>query len=496
MSYTPTLDLIPKQQPSLKQTQRMMMTPQMQQAIQLLQLPVMELAVQMTEELERNPVLEESEDHEEAEIGGVEAQEAEDEDHEDENSNDNEELQLDEYHFEVLKQLDDEFRDQILESSNPYLGRNSEEEKRRRHAENSISAKVSLFEHLMNQAKEAFEGAKDYSMAEALIGNLDAGGYLTVPLSEIALMEQWDEKQLKEILATIQTFDPLGVGARNLQESLLIQLRCSGKGDSLAYRIVSEHYEDLVHNRIPVICRVLKCTSAQVLKVTEKEIAHLDFHPGTSFSMQDAPPVIPDVTIKQDDTVLHVVVNNDALPSFRLNRRYLQMLDDESLAAETREFIKHQVFSAKWLMRTVFQRSDTLERIAESLAKRQKEFFLDPEGKLIPLTMKVLADELNLHESTVARAVANKYIDTPKGIFPLRFFFTNAYTSQQGEELSSHTVKDALKELITREDKNHPLSDQMLSKKMTENGIPCARRTVAKYRKELKLGNAWQRRQY
>ena len=198
----------------------------------------------------------------------------------------------------------------------------------------------------------------------------------------------------------------------------------------------------------------------------------------------------------QEEDKLTIIINDDRLPTIRLNSRYLRMLDDKNLPKETRDFIRNKLASAKWLLKNIDQRNDTIYRLVESLTKYQNDFFLTPNGKLVPLTMKVLAEELGLHESTIARAVANKYVDTPRGILPLRYFFSNAYTTAEGEDISSKTVRDVLKKIIEKENKKRPLSDEALSKVLEKKGIPCARRTVAKYRSEMYIGNTKQRREF
>ena len=193
---------------------------------------------------------------------------------------------------------------------------------------------------------------------------------------------------------------------------------------------------------------------------------------------------------------MYVSINDEPLPQLCFNRRYLRMLDDPSLSVDTRNFIKQKILSAQWFFQNIHQRNTTLERIAQSLTKRQYQFFSQYDGKLTPLTMKMLAEELNLHESTIARAVVNKYLHTPRGLFPLRFFFTNAYQSTEGEDLSSATVREKLQTLIKNEDKLKPLSDEALSLQLQAQGISCARRTIAKYRRALEIGNAHQRKKF
>lgn len=491
-----SLEMRQKQSQSLKQIQRLIMSPQMQQAIHLLQLPIQELTEHLEDELAQNPVLEniQEEGKDDKDFDTLERDNEEGSDNQDQKPE--QELSFDEKDFEILKHLDEEFRDHFAESGNFSLKRTADEEKLKSFQENSICSQTSLFEHLMTQARETFNSPEELSMAESIIGNLDEGGFLKTLLGEIAVLNHFELNKLEKVLEEIQTFEPWGVGASSLQECLLIQLRRQGKQNTLAYRIVEDNYDDLLHNRIPQIQKAQKCSATDVTLAIEKGIAKLDLHPGAWFSNSTVQHIIPDVSIEQEKDQLRVVVNDDMLPPLRLNRRYMQMLEDETLNAETKEFIKNKIMSAKWLLRNIYQRNDTIEKIAASLAKRQKEYFLNPDGKLVPLTMKTLADELNLHESTIARAVSNKYINSPRGLIPLRSFFTNAYVTEEGKDISSRTVRDELLEILNGEDKHKPLSDEAISAQLKGKGINCARRTVAKYRTELSIGNAQQRRKF
>lgn len=495
MSYT--LDLQQKASQSLKQLQRLIMSRQMQQAIHLLQMPVTELSSAIELELEQNPVLEYPEDEVQLEqdtnlqqLEEESVEEAEDE------VKPESELKFDEHDFEILRRLDEDYRDSFSETGGANGRRTVDQEKLQSFLESSVRAESTLFEHLMEQAREAFEDDQDRRLAEALIGNFDESGYLKTPLEEIAALQRCKKSKLEKILMVIQTFYPVGVGARDLRESLLIQLKSQGKQKTLAYAIIEKHFDDLLHNRISTIKKTLRCSSEEVSEMIDKHIVKLDLHPGTWFSKQVVSNIIPDVAIRQEDDKLVVIVNEDSLPPLRLNSKYLRMLEDETLAKDAKEFIQQKIVSAKWLLRNIFQRNETLEKIAHELTKRQAEFLLNPEGKLAPLTMKVIAGELHLHESTIARAVSNKYIDTPRGLLPLRSFFTNAIETEAGEDLSSRTVKDLLRDIIKQEDKSRPLSDEAISAMIKAKGISCARRTVAKYRSLLKIGTAQQRRKF
>lgn len=490
MTYPISLNQQPKQAQNLKQTQRLIMSAQMQQAIQLLQMPILELSAALEEELQQNPLME-CEELKTTKIEEEQAEEPQDMDQIPEK-----ELDFNEKDYEILKRLDEDFRDHFSDQSSYSTHRSKDEDKLKTYQENSICSESSLFEYLMQQARENFSNTEDLSMAEVIIGNFDENGFLTTSLEEIGLLNNYATERLKELLKQIQTFDPHGVGASTMQESLLIQLRNQQKQHTLAYEIIEKHYEDLIYNRIPVIKKNLSCTPEEIHLAFKKDINRLDLHPGFSHYKQFIQYITPDASVEADDNILTIKVNEEDLPSIRINRRYLRMLEDEALAPETKEFILQKLASAKWLMRNIHQRNETLLKILEILIKVDQEYFLDPQGKLHPLTMKAVAEQLNLHESTIARAVANKYIDTPRGILPLRSFFTNALANKQGEDVSPDTVKHLLNELIQSEDKENPLSDAELSELLSAKGLTCARRTVAKYRIELNQGNAQQRRKY
>lgn len=332
-------------------------------------------------------------------------------------------------------------------------------------------------------------------MAQALIGNFDERGFLQTSLEEIGLLEGFSVEHLGEILAIIQTFDPPGIGARDVRESFLLQLKAKNQENSLAYQIIQNHFQDLLKKQIPKVEKALKCSEGE-LKQALEQIAKLQMHPGNSCSTHLVPVAYPDVTLRVDNEELAVDIEDNFIPTLRLNRRYLRLLEDPELPDETKEFILKKIGSAKKLVKNIYQRNDTLKRIAASLAVHQRSYFLEPDGKLVPLTMKTLAEELQLHESTIARTVSNKYIDTPRGLLPLRSFFTAALSNDNGEEISSHSVREMIVDLIKNEDKKHPYSDDCLATLIQKRGIRCARRTVAKYRVILKIGNAHQRRQY
>jgi RNA polymerase sigma-54 factor len=349
----------------------------------------------------------------------------------------------------------------------------------------------------MHQTREIFSTEKEIKMAEEIIGNLNENGFLFLPLEEIAILNEFELEKLHAILYKIQELDPPGIGARSIQEALLLQLNRKKKGQSLAYKIIENHFQDLIHNKLPVIQKSLQCSIGDINFAIHNEIAKLDLHPGSGFIKEITQPIIPDLRIEANDKgELQVQVLDEYLPTFRLNQRYLKIIDDVNASEETKDFIKQKLMSAKWLIKNIYQRGNTLEKIGKTLIEKQADFFSSPEGKLHPLTMKSLAEVIEVHESTVARAVANKYLTCNRGIFHLKSFFTTEIDTEKGTTISAKTVKDIVQETILKENKKKPLSDQEISNIIQQQGIHCARRTVTKYRKLLNFDNAHQRKKF
>lgn len=484
MAYSMRYTMQPKQTANLKQNQVLMMLPKMQQAIGLLQAPIMEIRELIDQEIERNPLLEYVEEE-----GEVEEKESEDP----------EPVDFDHQTLEILSKLGEEYRDFFAESGDGRSidGRSKrDQEKLQSYQETLIVGHDSLFEYLMKQAKETFSTEEEIRGAEVLIGSLDERGFLENSLEEMALLANVSVEKMGVILKEIQQFDPVGVGAHDIREALLFQLKGLGKEESIAYQLIENFYDDLLHNRLPLIEKQSGYTMMQIEEALQKDIALLDIRPGMRDADKEPVWIIPDASIRQEGESLIVDVHDDELPPLRLNANYLKMLRSHSLEDSTKHFIEEHVSSAKWLMKNLLQRSHTLHRILTYLAEEQRSFLMNVEGELKPMVMLQVASALSLHESTIARAVSGKYIDTPRGLLPLRSFFSNRFTKESGEEMSSQTVRQSLKKLIEEENKMEPHSDEALSSLLKEQGIPCARRTVAKYRQELSIGNTRQRKKF
>lgn len=480
MSYPISFEQRQKQVQSLKQNQLLMMLPQMQQAITLLQSPILELSQTINLEIDRNPLIEIVEEVAEERLA---------------EQGDPEEVSIDHNDFEILKRLDEEYHDFFNQNEvKPRVTRKDEELKT--FLDSSVVAPETLFHFLQVQVQESFETDREKKLAELIIGSLDEAGLLKAPLKELAVLGDSDEKEMARILAVIQDFEPYGVGARSIQECLLIQLKKYGKQGTYAERIIKECYDDLIHNKIPAIQKKLKIPPSDIRRIIETEIAQLDLHPGTVFSSMNESYIVPEAEIVQEGKELAVRINEESIPRLRLNHKYVKMLDQKNLSSETREFIYQHMMAAKWLMKNVYQRNETIKRILEYLIEKQKDYLVDPKGQLQPMYMLEVAEALDVHESTVARAVANKYIYTPRGMVSLRSMFTFSYKKPDGSQVSAHTVRKAIEQIIQEEDKQKPLSDQKISEKLEDLGMPCARRTISKYRQELNIGNTQQRRRY
>jgi len=457
-----------------------MMSPQMQQAIQLLQLPILELSQKIENELSENPVLEEISRDEP--VGEQLQETAAPEASQDEGRKAEKDLEFKE-EFNELRQIDDEWRDYFRQSGS-YFRPSEDEEERRAFMESSITGSETLSEHLSAQMALGAGSDDERELGDLVIGNIDEHGFLRTGLDELALLAGKTEQEIEHVLAIIQTFDPPGVGARNLKESLLIQLRHVGKDGTLAYRIIEKHSELLGRKKYQEIARAER---VQVTDVQEavRDIMRLSLRPGSGFGETQAQYITPDITLRNDDGKLEITINDERIPHLRISNFYRRMLGDDNVTKDVRDYIKDKVHAGRWLIKNIHQRQETLFNIASEIVRVQESFFKTGGGALKPLTMHEIAEVVGLHESTVSRAISNKYIDTSHGIFPLKFFFTTGIQMADGDEVSAHRVKHALKELASKEDGKKPLSDEALVKLLNDQGYKIARRTVAKYRKEL-----------
>ncbi|CDR34543.1 RNA polymerase factor sigma-54 [Criblamydia sequanensis] len=483
------LSLKQKMQPKadFKQTQKILMSQTMQQGIFLLQIPNLELAAVIETELETNPLLEILSEEE-----AIEEEEFQEDDTEEEIEN--KEIDFSEKDFDILKRLDEDFKEHFQQSET--FDSNSKDNDLKNYIEASIVSKETLFDYLHRQARETFQNEEELNAAILIMGSLDERGLLRSPLSELSALSGIEESFLQAILKVVQTFDPPGVAATSLKESLLTQLEIKHLKKTLAYSIIENEFESLLQGKLLKIAKSLKKDPKEVASEIKNRISHLDLSPGLSFSSELIQNIFPEIIVREEDGILKVEVPKEGRPELKIKREYLKLAESDSLSDEEKRFFKQKIASARSLLKNLSQRESTLKRIGEWLIQNQKDFFLKPEGKLKPFSMLDLAKDLELHESTIARAVSSKYLSCDRGIFALRNFFSVAYTAANGEDISSKTIKDLIESLIKEEDKGLPLSDEVISQKLREQGIFCARRTVAKYRKSLQLGNTKQRKRH
>ncbi|MCA1963794.1 MAG: RNA polymerase factor sigma-54, partial [Prosthecobacter sp.] len=319
---------------------------------------------------------------------------------------------------------------------------------------------------------------------EFLIGSLDDRGFLNTPVEELSLQHGIPLERLQKAKNLLTTFDPVGVGADDLRECLLIQLERLGKRQSLAYRLVDMHLDDLANKRYPVLSRKLGVPMEQISRAADF-ISTLDPRPASRFAASANNYVTPDIIVERQGSEWVPVMNNDELPHLRLSNAYKDMLSQPESNAEVRNYIRDKLRSGKFLIRSIQQRQQTIYKIAVQILAHQREFLEKGTGFLRPLNMAQVAEEVGVHETTVSRAIAGKYMATPHGVFELKFFFSHGVKTDSGEDLSNTSVKNAIADLIKNEPKAKPLSDDKLAKILDQQGIKVARRTVAKYREAL-----------
>jgi RNA polymerase sigma-54 factor len=303
---------------------------------------------------------------------------------------------------------------------------------------------------------------------------------------EISKNTGLDIDDLEEVLAVIQTFHPVGVGARDLRECLLIQLRRLGKEQSLEYRIVASHIEDLGKRRFPEIARRMG-TTVEAIQRAANLIATLDPKPGLIFSPDPNNYVLPDVTVERVGNDYQISLNGEQIPHLRISNTYKDLMSRESNPNDVRDYIREKIRSGKFLIKSIHQRQQTISNIAHEIVTRQREFMEHGPSALKPMTMVQIADVVGVHETTVSRAISGKYMATPQGVFDMKYFFTPGYQTDDGESMSNTSVKGAISELVRSEDPKNPLSDKEIVEILEKRGIPIARRTVAKYRNELNI---------
>lgn len=461
----------------LKLSQQLIMTPQLQQAIKLLQLSRLELLENLHQELETNPILEEALS-EESELTQIEKSPGETETEPEDRQT---EVTIGEQAFEGT-----DWDNYINDYYTPRSEDISEDHDQSSY-ENMVSKKTSLVDHLMWQLSLSNLTPEEEYVGSEIIGNLDVNGYLSASLEEISQSTHKEMALVEKVLMRIQEFDPLGVGSRDLKECLLIQAHYLKSPNPWVDSIILDHLNSLETKNYQAIARSLQAPIEEIIEAIEI-ILHLDPKPGRAYSDEEPQYISPDIYVYKIGDEVHIVLNEDGLPRLRINSFYKQALDHRGSVSEaTRDYIQEKLRSAIWLIKSIHQRQRTIYRVAESIFRFQREFLDYGVAYLKPLILRDVAEEVQMHESTISRVTTNKYVHTPQGIFELKFFFNSSVPGANGETIASESVKEKIRLLVAHEDPAHPLSDQELTEHLLKQNIYIARRTVAKYREALRV---------
>ena len=467
-----------------KLVQKLILTPSLQQAIKLLPMSTIELSDLLNQEMVENPLLEEVPTEELQPADAAPAADKPAEPAAETSAEKNDTWDDADYEYFFGDYLDDGYRP-----------RTPTEVKELPPIENTLSTSASLADHLMWQLSIQSDNEQLRELGSAIIGNLDDDGYLVASVEEIAAMGDWSVEAVTRALAHIQTFDPIGVAARDLQECLLLQIRHLGLEGTPTEKIVSEHLRLLQNHQVPELARRLGLTIDE-LKDHIEIIKHLDPKPGSRYNPSQSQYVIPDVYVVKVEDHYEVFLNEEGLPQLRISPVYRRLLDKTASEnnAETRAYVKDKFRSALWLIKSVDQRQKTIHKVATSIVTFQRDFLDHGIEHLRPLVLRDVANDIGMHESTVSRVVNNKYMHTPQGVYEMKFFFHSGISSSYGESVSSVTIKQRIRKIIEAEDPRKPLSDSKIVSILQREGLMLARRTIAKYREELKIPTSNQRK--
>lgn len=463
---------------NVEQSQKLIMTPELRQAITVLQLSSLELSTYIEQQCQENPLLELKE---------------EEADREQNTTDDKQDEPADE-----PKEYDLDWEEYFLDSSDLGMIRQERVQDPQDFSyENFLSKAPTLSEHLLFQLNMSSCQFKDRIIGEYLIGNIDEQGYLRVSLAEVASKLNIDELKARQVLSLIQSFDPIGVGARDLVECLLIQVNQLGIENDILKAIIKEHLVDLSKGKVNRIAQALGITVYEVQKAADT-LKTLDPKPGRNFAgANDTRYIVPDIFLEKIDGEYIILVNDGTIPRITINTTYRSVLSkDKNCDTRTRRFVESKLNAAAWLIRSIEQRRLTLYKVAKCLVELQRDFLDHGVKYLKPLNLKKVASLVNLHESTVSRATSNKYIQTPQGVFEMKYFFSTGLNNSAGTTTSAESIKKMLQEIVAGEDTRNPLDDQKISELLLQKGIRISRRTVAKYRDELNIPAIRKRKRY
>jgi RNA polymerase sigma-54 factor len=468
-------------QQTLRLQQQLVMTPQLQMAIRLLQLSRLELVETIRQEMETNPTLEETQE-----------------------TDPDEGLEMDPPEAQTTKEVSIEEKFDNYLDWHPYLDEYNStgkipfesEKKEAPDLEAFTTNKTSLADHLRWQLLMTRPSQEEEEIGSLIIGNLDKNGYLDIAVEEIAQTLNTDIGRVEEVLARMQTFDPLGVCAADLTECLLIQTKMLGIDDLLVNGIIRHHIKDLEKKRYKVIAKSFKTDIEHVLSAVEV-IKGLDPKPGDRFSEERLVYIIPDVYVYKDGDDYLILLNDDEIPRLHINSYYKKAVQrGEKISEETRAYLKDRLRSAEWLIKSIQHRCKTIYNVMQSIIKFQRDFFEHGIAHLKPMVLRDVAEDINMHESTISRVTNNKYAYTPQGIFELKFFFNSSIQRSNGGTIASASVQDKIKKIVESEPPKKPFRDKKISEILKTSDITIARRTVAKYREMMGILPSSKRKQF
>ena len=466
---------------TIEQSQKLVMTPELIQAIQILQFNTQELESYVEEQLLTNPILE---------TQAPASPEAEPEKAEDSNEKEDLNAKTD-GEIDWAEHFKEKEYDDISYKQWEYSA-----EKNEYTYEQYVSSEITLAEHLMFQLQFApiKHGCK--LVGRYMIESIDENGYMTLTVDEIVKEFGISQEHIELVLRIIQSFEPAGVGARNLKECLLIQLEHKGALNPINKEIIQHYLEDIAGNRLNTIAKALNITVKEVQEISDL-IKGLEPKPGRQFgSANETRYIVPDVIVEKIDGEYVVTVNESSAPRLTVSPYYQKMLIDADKESNISKFLTGRLNSALWLIRSIEQRRQTIYNVVNAVVKYQIDFFEEGPKHLKTLTLKQIADEVGIHESTVSRSINGKYMQTPRGVFEIKYFFTSGVAGNSGEGIASESIKTFIKEIVDNEDPKAPLSDQTMVEMLAERGIEISRRTVAKYRNEMNLPSSSKRKRY
>lgn len=471
----------------VQQRQELILTPKLLQAMKMLQLPMLELDVYLRQEMQQNPVLEEIQENPDVvddETGVASDAVPTDSD------NGPEENGIDD---QSLEGFVDEWNDYYYEGSD--FSRNPDIQARRDYWESTVTGSTSLTHHLLEQLNLTVDNDQDRTIGEWIIGELDERGYFLGSFEEGAELLAETPERIEETLKIVQTFEPVGIGARDLRECLLLQIEDSHPDSESLRILVGEHLLLLEKNQIPRIASVMDISVEEVKRLAGV-VGTLEPRPGRKFSAENPHYIVPDATVSVVDGVLVVTVSYERVPQLRISPYYRKLLTNKSTPKNVKEYVREKYRAAQALLQNIEQRKSTIQTVIEAIFDIQKDFTEKGDAALRPLTLQQIADRVGMHEATISRTTRGKYVDTPQGLYELKHFFSSSIETDNGGPESARSVKSMILDLVRNEDKSRPLSDQKLADLLTSRGMNIARRTVSKYRESLGILSSQLRREY